>query len=195
MVVGDVVKEYLDYLEKLLVQFEVPTGEWRQIMSAKITSEAQQFVLEYLSDAKSTFQDIRDALLQCVGLTATKVTSLLFDHQSPSVDTVIPIVALNKVDKWISTLCKGEKVKNRIVIANVTSTLELGLREFLTTKRVMTRQEMGALIGEWHSIHCSQPVPANSKPTATGNEGTKKVSHLPTTCYNCGKMGHRAVDF
>jgi len=68
------------------------------------------------------------------------------------------MVALNKVDKWISTLCKG------------------------------------ALIGEWHSIHCCQPVPAKSKPTAIRNEGTKKVSHLPTPCYNCGKTGHRAVD-
>jgi len=153
---------YLENLKKLLVQFKVPAAEWKQILSAKITSEARQYVVEHLADTTSTFQDIRNALLQCVGQTATKATALYFDQQSPSADVAVSMVALNRVDKWVSILCKGaktmEEMKNRMVVAKVTSRLEPGLKEFLATKRVTTRQKMGALIGEWHAIHGSQPA-------------------------------------
>ena len=98
-------EEYVTNLEELLHQNNVPE-KWRQILSTKITPAAKAVVAEHFDDATSTFQDIRDALLRCKGLTSIKAIYHLYS-QTISVDTAIPMITINKVDKWVSTMCKG----------------------------------------------------------------------------------------
>ena len=126
MTEGQDSEEYVTNLEKLLHQNNVPEEKWRQILSTKITPVVKAVVAEHFDDATCTFQDIRDALLRCKGLTSIKAISHLYS-QTISVDTAIPMITINKVDKWVSTVCKGvttlAEMKNRWVTSRILAVL------------------------------------------------------------------------
>ena len=198
MTEGQDSEEYVTNLEKLLHQNNVPEEKWRQILSTKITPAAKAVVAEHFDDATCTFQDIRDALLRCKGLTSIEAIYPLYS-QTISVDTAIPMITINKVDKWVSTMCKGVRtlaeMKNRWVTSRILAVLNLQLKEYLGSKTYTTKQELGAHIVDWHAIHGSQAETENLKvSTPQGSDSVKRGNRSSVDCFNCGKIGCRAVD-
>jgi len=51
---GDDVEVFLDSLERQLSEFEVPEANWRQILIAKLSPEANQIVQEQIADVAFT---------------------------------------------------------------------------------------------------------------------------------------------
>ena len=56
---------FINQLEAALVTSEVPRHKWKRYIHSQLTLDAKQKVMPLLTDATSSYEDIRAALMGC----------------------------------------------------------------------------------------------------------------------------------
>ena len=195
---GEEIETFVGMFEAALRAGNVPENQWCAKLHAHLEPDTKLKIQDALQDPDATYQNIKDALLGCTGLSfnAAAETLLTVDRgrllQLPIRQFIDKIAKL--LEKVTKEAADEKEIYQYIAVAFARNYLNPTLKTYFDLKGEFSKEQCCRLVEEWltnqpagvpwHRKLDSQPSTDNKQMYRAGN--TKK----PGSCFHCGKPGH-----
>jgi len=110
---GDDLEEFVMIVEAELLMEEVPKEQWKTALLGCLTQKAKGLVKDIILDQHSTYQVIKNRLLDCTGLSQSMAGEYLFSQKQVVMGTDLAS-SIQTVLRWLDRSAEGACTKREV---------------------------------------------------------------------------------
>ncbi len=183
---------YLQGLENEFVQANIHRDRWKSLVTPRLTPALKDHIGDLQADPSSSYQDIKDRLLDRVGQTSLQAGQQLFELRPKDIYDKSSSQLLQMMERLINRAVRGAATVQdaviKICIARVRSLLSVEGQQHLDCWKIKSKEDLRAALQSWESTRGCIVKDDVSRWSSQYSQYRKPV------CYKCHKPGHRAFD-
>ena len=180
---NDDVELYIQGIENELLQAGYPQDKWKAVLTSRLTPVMKELISDLQATPTTTFEDIKDRLLDCAGQTSTQAGQEFFELKPKEMKGKSTAQAIQLLLRLLTRATKDAPSKEmtlaKLVIAKARTMLSARGKQYIDSRIPRTIADLREVLQSWEAT-----------------EGTLfAVPEKPrSSCFKCGKPGHRAAE-
>jgi len=183
---------YLQGLENEFTQANIPHDRWKSLVTPRLTPALKDHIGDLQADSSSSYQDIKDRLLDRVGQTCLQAGQQLFELRPKDICDKSSSQLLQMMERLIHRAVRGAATVQdavvKICIARVRSLLSVEGQQHLDCWKIKSKEDLRAALQSWESTRGY--IVKDEQPRWSSQHG----QYRKPVCHKCQKPGHRAFE-